>query len=190
MFRKNKKSTRKLLNLKNLDTSRIIGYNGHQLLYYSVVPYNLSVLSKENIESKIIELMNLIRGTESVEILCLNNRENFRFNKDYLVKRIQDETISSIKRLNELELEFIDSIQIKTATARSFLIGIRIRKYDEKIVEHEVNMLEKTFKHRGFTMQKLSPDELKTLLAVYFEQNVTSDTFEDIDGERWLIDEF
>ena len=38
-------------------------------------------------------------------------------------------------------------------------------------------------------MQKLSPDELKTLLAVYFEQNVTSDTFEDIDGERWLKNE-
>lgn len=50
-------------------------------------------------------------------------------------------------------------------------------------------MLEKTFKQQGFTMQKLSRDELKTLLAVYFEQNVTTENFEYIDGERWLLDE-
>lgn len=189
MFRKNKYSTRRLLNLKDLDTSRLIGYNGNQLIYYSIVPYNLSVLSNENIEAKIFELMNLIRGSESVEILCLNNRENFRYNKDYLIRRIEEETMDSIKQLNELELQFIERIQIKTATARSFLIGIRIRKKDDEEVIHEINTLEKTFKQQGFTMQKLSPDELKTLLAVYFEQNVTSDTFEDIDGERWLKNE-
>jgi hypothetical protein len=29
--------------------------------------------------------------------------------------------------------------------------------------------------------------ELKRLLIVYFEQNVTTERFEDFDGERWLI---
>lgn len=38
-------------------------------------------------------------------------------------------------------------------------------------------MMEKTFIQEGFTMQKLSQDELKTLLAVYFEQNVTTEKF-------------
>ena len=32
-------------------------------------------------------------------------------------------------------------------------------------------------------------DGIKTLLAVYFEQNTTNEKFEDIDGERWIINE-
>lgn len=189
MFRTKKSSTRKLINLKSLKESRIVGYNNHQLLYYSVVPYNLSVLSNENIQGKIFELMNLIRGAESVEILCLNNRENFRFNKEYLLKRIEEETNQSILNLLKLELQHIENIQLQTATARSFLIGIRIRKIDEKEVRQDISMLEKTFKQQGFTMQKLSREELKTLLAVYFEQNVTTEKFEERDGERWLSNE-
>lgn len=189
MFKRKRTSTRRLLNLKSMKESRLIGYNNHQLLYYSVVPYNLSVLSNENIQGKIFELMNLIRGADSVEIFCLNNRENFRFNKEYLLQRLNEETNKSIKRLLQLELDHIENIQLQTATARSFLIGIRIRKTDEKEVLQDISMLEKTFKQQGFTMQKLSRDELKTLLAVYFEQNVTTENFEDIDGERWLLHE-
>lgn len=165
MFKRKRTSTRRLLNLKSMKESRLVGYNNHQLLYYSVVPYNLSVLSNENIQGKIFELMNLIRGADSVEILCLNNRENFRFNKEYLLQRLNEETNKSIKRLLQLELDHIENVQLQTATARSFLIGIRIRKTDEKEVLQDISMLEKTFKQQGFTMQKLSRDELKTLLS-------------------------
>lgn len=189
MLRKRKSSTRKLLNLKTIRESRIIGYNNHQLLYYSIVPYNLSVLSNDNIESKIFELMNLIRSTDNVEILCLNNRENFRFNKEYLLKRIQQESVNSIRKLLKKELNHIEDIQLRTATARSFLIGIRIRKTDAREISQDISMMEKTFLQEGFTMQKLSQDELKTLLAVYFEQNVTTEKFENFDGERWLTNE-
>lgn len=189
MLRKKKTSTRRLLNLKSIRESRIIGYNNHQLLYYSVVPYNLSVLSNDNIESKIFELMNLIRSTDNVEILCLNNRENFRFNKEYLLERIQQESVESVRRLLKKELNHIEDIQLRTATARSFLIGVRIRKTDEREIAQDINMMEKTFLQEGFTMRKLSQDELKTLLAVYFEQNVTTEKFESFDGERWLSDE-
>lgn len=189
MLRKKKKSTRRLLNLKTIRESRIIGYNNHQLLYYSIVPYNLSVLSNDNIEGKIFELMNLIRSTDNVEILCLNNRENFRFNKEYLLERIQQESVESVRRLLKKELNHIEDIQLRTATARSFLIGVRIRKTDEREIAQDISMMEKTFLQEGFTMQKLSQDELKTLLAVYFEQNVTTEKFENFDGERWLRDE-
>ena len=177
MLRKKKTSTRRLLNLKSIRESRIIGYNHHQLLSYSIVPYNLSVLSNDNIESKIFELMNLIRSTDNVEILCLNNRENFRFNKEYLLERIQQESVESVRRLLKKELNHIEDIQLRTATARSFLIGVRIRKTDEREIAQDISMMEKTFIQEGFTMQKLSQDELKTLLAVYFEQNVTTEKF-------------
>ena len=32
-------------------------------------------------------------------------------------------------------------------------------------------------------------EDIKRLLAVYYEQNVTTEKFEDFDGERWIIPE-
>ena len=189
MFRRNKTSTRRLLNLKTIDGDRLVGYNNHNLIYYSVVPYNLSVLSNENIEAKIFLLMNLIKGVDIVEILCLNGRENFRINKEYLLRRINEELNPSIKKLLTLDLQHIDEIQLRSATARSFLICIRIRNQMDREAINYIKRIEKSFGQFGFTTQRLSKDELKTLLGVYYEQNVTTDSFEDIDGERWLLDE-
>ncbi len=189
MFRRNKTSTRRLLNLKTIDGDRLVGYNNHNLIYYSVVPYNLSVLSNENIEAKIFLLMNLIKGVDIVEILCLNGRENFRINKEYLLRRINEELNPSIKKLLTLDLQHIDEIQLKSATARSFLICIRIRHQMDREGINYIKRIEKSFGQFGFTTQRLSKYELKTLLGVYYEQNVTTDSFEDIDGERWLLDE-
>ena len=35
----------------------------------------------------------------------------------------------------------------------------------------------------------LMENDIKRLLAVYYEQNVTTEKFEDFDGERWIIPE-
>lgn len=182
-MKRHSSSTRRLLNLKSLQESSILGYNNHQLTYYAIAPYNLSVLSDENIEAKIFALMNLIKTTETVEILCLNSRENFRFNKSHIKWRIAEETNPQVRKLLELDLQYIDEIQVKTATARSFLICIRQSQINDS--DHSLNRLEKAFKQFGFSISRLSKSELKTMLAVYYEQNVTTDKFEDIDGKRW-----
>lgn len=179
-------STRRLLNLKSLSDTGLIGFNNHHLTYFSITPYNLSVLSQENIEAKIFALMNLTKGTEIVEILCLNSRENFRFNKSYMKWRIAEEQNPKIKQLLIQDLEFIDQIQSTTATSRSFLICIRSSQFKEQTQHHDLYQLEKALNQYGLTLNHLTKDELKTLLAVYYEQNVTTDKFEDVDGERWL----
>ena len=189
MFRKHKTSTRRLMNLKSIDGDFLAGYNNHNLIYYSIVPFNLSVLSNENVEAKIFLLMNLIKGVDIVEILCLNGRENFRSNKEFLIRRINEEVNPSIKSLLQKDLEHIDEIQLSSATARSFLICVRIRHEMNREAETYIKRVEKNFAQLGFTSQRLGKEELKTLLAVYYEQNVTTDTFEDIDGERWLLNE-
>lgn len=177
------------MNLKSIDVDRLVGYNNHNLIYYSIVPYNLSVLSNENVETKIFLLMNLIKGVDIVEILCLNGRENFRSNKEFLIRRINEELNPSIKSLLQNDLEHIDEIQLSSSTARSFLICVRIRHEMNREAETYIKRVEKNFTQLGFTSQRLGKEELKTLLAVYYEQNVTTDTFEDIDGERWLLNE-
>ena len=39
----------------------------------------------------------------------------------------------------------------------------------------------------NFSNQMLQKCLTTTIMAVYYEQNVTSEKFEDFDGERWII---
>ena len=47
--------------------------------------------------------------------------------------------------------------------------------------------IEKSLKEQGFSAKRADREDIKRLLAVYFEQNVTTERFEDFDGERWII---
>lgn len=40
---------------------------------------------------------------------------------------------------------------------------------------------------QGFTSKRAEEEDIKRILAVYFEQNVTTVKFEEFDGERWII---
>ena len=44
-------------------------------------------------------------------------------------------------------------------------------------------------KEQGFSVSRAGREDIKRLLAVYYEQNVTTEKFEDFDGERWIIQE-
>jgi len=60
---------------------------------------------------------------------------------------------------------------------------------DEK--EREVfpylNRVEKTLREQGFSTKRAGKEDIKRLLAIYFEQNVTTEEFTDYDGERWVV---
>ena len=40
---------------------------------------------------------------------------------------------------------------------------------------------------QGFKAKRADEEDTKRILAVYFEQNVTTEKFEEFDGERWII---
>jgi hypothetical protein len=50
-----------------------------------------------------------------------------------------------------------------------------------------LNRIEKTLREQGFSVKRAEKEDIKRILAVYFEQNVTTEKFEDFDGERWVI---
>jgi len=76
---------------------------------------------------------------------------------------------------------------VQMATAREFLIIIRLRNEKESEVFPYLNRIEKTLREQSFSVKQAGKDDIKRLLAVYFEQNVTTEKFEDFDGERWII---
>ena len=50
-----------------------------------------------------------------------------------------------------------------------------------------LSRIEKSLKEQGFSVKRADKEDVKRILAVYYEQNVTTEKFEDFDGERWVI---
>jgi hypothetical protein len=183
---KQKQSTRQLLGIDNItDYSLSTGHG--ELVFFIIKPTNISVLSDTSIAARIYALMTVLKGMTELEMLCINSRENFEENKRYLKQRIESESITPIRQLLEQDLINLDRLQIQMATAREFLIIIRLRNEKETEIFPYLSRIEKSLKDQGFTVRRSDRDDLKRLLGVYFEQNITTEKFEDYDGERWVI---
>ncbi len=188
-IQKKKNNTRQLLNIKTISEFSLICNNNEELVFFQIQPPNLSVMSPESIGAKIFSMTNVLKGIEGIEILCMNGRDNFDNNKNFIKQRIQKEKSEKIRRLLEKDLIHLDKIQIQTATARFFSLVIRIKEENQAEILPLLRRIEKLLKLQGFEVKKSSREELKEYLAVYFEQNVTTDKFENVDGERWLTND-
>jgi len=183
---KEKASTRQLIGINGItDYSLVTGYG--RLVFFMIKPTNISVLSDASIGARIYALMNVLKGIAEIEMLCLNSRENFEDNKIFLHQRVDAEQNPVIRKLLEQDMANLDRIQVQMATAREFLIIIRLREEKESDVLPYLSRIEKSLKDQGFTARRANEADIKRLLGVYFEQNVTTEQFEDFDGERWII---
>lgn len=184
---KQKASTRQLMGTKAITEYSLQTYEHGELVYFIIKPSNISVLSEDNLRARIYALMTVLKGIAEIEMLCLNSRESFDGNKQFLRQRIADEENPVVRRLLEKDLLFLDRIQVQMATAREFLIAIRLKQEKEKEVFSYLSRIEKLLKDQGFSVKRAEKEDIKRILAVYFEQNVTTERFEDFDGERWMI---
>jgi hypothetical protein len=184
---KQKISTRQLINTKAITDYSLLTYGHGELVYFIIKPTNISVLSEASIAARIYALMTVLKGMAEIEMLCLNSRENFEDNKRFLRNRIEQEDNPTVRKLLEADLTFLDRIQVQMATAREFLIVIRLRDEKSNEVFPYLNRIEKTLREQGFSVKRAEEEDIKRILAVYFEQNVTTEKFEDFDGERWVI---
>ena len=184
---KQKASTRQLMNTKAITDYSLQTYGHGELVYFLIKPSNISVLSEESIGARIYALMTVLKGIAEIEMLCLNSRENFEDNKQFLRSRMEQEQNPVICKLLEKDLNFLDRIQVQMATSREFLIIIRLRDEKQNEVFPYLSRIEKSLKEQGFIASRAGSEDIKKLLAVYFEQNVTTEKFEDFDGERWVI---
>jgi len=185
--KKQRESTRALIGVREITDHSIITDGHGELVVFIVKPSNISVLSEDSIRARIYALMTVLKGMAEIEMCCLNSRENFEENKRYLKQRLAAEQNYIIRKLLEADLTFLDQIQVQMATAREFLITVRLINQNEKEVFPYINRIEKTLREQGFSIKRADEDDLKRILAVYFEQNLTQESFENFDGERWVI---
>ena len=179
-------STRQLMGITDITAHSLITEHG-ELVFFIIKPTNISVLSETSVSARIYALMNVLKGIAEIEMLCLNSRENFEDVKANLRSRMDEEQNPAIRKLLEHDMTALDRMQVQMATAREFLIIIRLRNEKESDVQPYLSRIEKGLKDQGFTARKANESDIKRLLGVYYEQNVTTERYEDYDGERWVI---
>jgi len=165
---KQRLATRQLINTKAITDYSLQTYGHGELVYFIIKPTNISVLSEASVAAWIYALMTVLKGMAEIEMCCLNSRENFEDNKRFLRTRIEQEDNPTVRKLLEADLTFLDRIQVQMATAREFLIIIRLRDEKESEVFPYLNRIEKTLREQGFSVKR-------------------AEKFEDFDGERWSI---
>ncbi len=191
MNRKQKKEQKRLLSTRQLMGIDQFTENGlkmgrSELVCFLVQPENLSVLSSEGIRGKVMALTNLLRGTESMRLLALDSRESFQRNKDWYRQRMEQEELPALRELLRQDAAHLDSIQAATASAREFAMVFELDRQKEETSRSQIARLEKSIRDQGFRVRQAGQQDLMRLLAVYYQQDVTTDIFDAVDGERWV----
>ena len=191
MNRKQKKEQKRLLSTRQLMGIDQFTENGlkvgrSELVYFLIQPDNLSVLSAEGIRGKVVALTDLLRSVESVRLLALDSRESFQNNKDWYRQRMERESNPALRELLRQDAAHLDAIQTTTASAREFALVFELDRQKEENARSQVVRLEKSIRDKGFHVRQASQQDLMRLLAVYYQQDVTTDIFDGTDGERWV----
>ena len=190
MNRKQKKelrqhqSTRQLMSIARITPHGIQTETGERV-FYLIRPDNLSVLSPEVIRSRIRSLTVLLSTQPSLELLALDSRESFQQNKEYYRDRLEEETAPEVRALLERDLAHLDAIQFASASSREFVLVLPV---DRKagMDEGALRQMEKTICDHGLRVKLAEEQDVKRLLAIYYQQDLTTEVFHDLDGEEYV----
>ena len=190
MNRKQKKellqhqSTRQLMGIARITPHGIRTETGERV-FYLIRPDNLSVLSPEVIRSRIRSLTVLLSTQPSLELLALDSRESFQQNKEYYRHRLEEETALEVRALLERDLAHLDAIQFASASSREFVLVLPV---DRKagMDEGALRQMEKTICDHGLRVKLAEEQDVKRLLAIYYQQDLTTEVFHDFDGEEYV----
>lgn len=182
-----RQTTRQLMGISQRTDCGVKTANG-ELAFFMVKPDNLSVLSSEGIRGRVLELTNLLCAMPEVRLLALDSRESFRRNKDWYRQRLEQEELPALRELLRQDAAHLDDIQATTASAREFAFVFRLDEKDGGISGSRLRQTEQSIRDLGFRVRLASGQDVKRLLAVYYQQDVTTERFDDFDGERWLME--
>lgn len=215
---KQRASTRELIGITAILKDGIRTERG-ELVFFLLRPTNLAVLSDASTRAKVMALTDVLKGFPELEMLALNSREDYEGNKRYLAGRAGREPVPEIRALLQQDHLWLDTVQSQMATAREFVLALRLtpdnqdipipgRKKRKKAAREKSGVtrpepllsgpvrrtaksnlllarLEKALRGQGFSVRLADSQEIMRLLSVYFAQNVTTEQFEDFDGQRY-----
>ena len=184
MKKQNKNGTRSLMGIDEL-TGHSIETPMGELVFYIIQPTNIGVLPESSITARVRGLQGLLSGQTDWELMALNSRESFEANKSFYRQRREKEPLPTVRRLLELDSQHLDDIQVRLASGREFYLILRLRGQKESDILPYLSRIEQVIKNNGFTTRRANANEVKQMLAVYYEQNMAADGYKDYDGQRW-----
>lgn len=180
-----RQSTRQLMGISQL-TEHGVKVAGGELVFYLIQPDNLSVLSPEGVRERVRALSDLLRASTEVIMVAVDSRESFQRNKDYYRARLEEETLPAIRELLWQDMEHLDTIQTGTASSREFAFLCRM---DTQATADPAQLaqVEKRIHSHGFRVRLAGEQDVKRILAVYYQQDAFTDQFDNYDGESEVI---
>lgn len=182
---KRRQSTQQLMGIKKI-TDYCITTDAGDLVFYIVRPSNLGVLPANAIYARIEALKNVLSTQANIELLALNSRESFTQNRAFYHDRLQQETNPEIRRLLEQDRQHLDEMQVEMKLAREFYLVVRLKNEKRETVYSLLSTIEESLHKSGLPVRRAEREDLKRILALYFEENTTSERMEDYDGQRFL----
>ena len=83
----------------------------------------------------------------------------------------------------------LDEIQATTASAREFTLVYRLDQQESGEDISRLRQIEQALRDLGFHARLAEKQDIKRILAVYYQQDVTTEQFDNFDGERWLTED-
>ena len=186
--KKKKNSVQELIGIDTFSKRGLKTRNG-ELVFFSISPTNISVLSKENIQTKIWHLMMVLSAQPDIEITCLDSCERFDDNKSFMVERLEEEVNPRVRQCLERDIEYLDNIQIEMSTARQFMFVVRFKREKDEQIFTQINRVEKAIAEQGFEVKRMHKDDIKRFLAIYFGASMQGELIPDIDGKDCFDEE-
>ena len=182
---KRRQSTQQLMGIQKI-TDYCISTDAGDLVFYIVRPSNLGVLPANAIYARIEALKNVLSTQANIELLALNSRESFTQNRAFYHDRLQKETNPEIRRLLEQDRQHLDEMQVEMKLAREFYLVVRLKNEKRETVYSLLSTIKESLHKSGLPVRRAGREDLKRILALYFEENTTSERMEDYDGQRFL----
>ncbi|MCH5324296.1 MAG: hypothetical protein J1E39_03680 [Eubacterium sp.] len=174
-------SAQQLLGLQTFGKYGLVTANKREIVFFSVLPSNIAVMSRDTVERKINNLMLLLSAWSDIEIICTDGCESFDQNKIFITDRIAQEENPKVQELLKLDLEHMDSIQSEMANARQFFFAYKFNKARQS--DDEIGVLvtriERQLAEQDFVSHRLEKPAIKKLLAVYFGISSYGDSIPD-----------
>ena len=186
--KKNKNAVQEFIGIETF-TKRGLKTKYGELVYFIISPTNISVLSKENIQTKIWHLMQVLSAQPNIEITCIDSCERFDDNKNNMLELHRKECNEKVQKCLSDDVDYLDNIQIEMSTARQFMFSIRFRKEKEEQIFNQINRVEKAISEQGFEVRRATKEDMKRTLAIYFESSMQGELIPDVDGGDCIDEE-
>jgi actin-related protein len=167
MRKKTYNSTRQLVGIKSFSRNGLITEHG-ELVYFIVTPTNISVLSQSSVTQKVQHLMQLLCAEPDIEIVCMDARENYEVNKQFLNERIKPEDNKKVKELLQKDIVFLDDIQMQMSTSREFMFVFRLKNKSADQLFSNLNRIEKLINEQSFSCHIAVQKDIEKNIHRYF----------------------